>query len=389
MKDKICFVVQRYGIEVNGGAELQCRLFAEHLSELYEVEVITTKAIDYMTWKDEYKDAEEVINGVLVRRFGVDKTRNSNRFNAINGKFLTRGLTTEEEQIWVNEQGPLSTALIEFIKEYKNDYKAFVFFTYLYYPTVMGMPEVADKAIFIPEAHDEPFMRMDIYKRLFYMPRAFFFNTEEEKTLVHKKFRNENIPSDIGGIGIDEPESIEPDVFKLKYGLKDYILYVGRIDEGKNCPVMFRYFREYKRRNNRDLKLVLIGKPVIRIPNDEDIIPLGFVDEQDKINGLAGAAMLILPSEYESLSMVVLEAMSVRTPVIVNGNCTVLKGHCIKSNGAFYYNNFFEFESEINYLLDHVEERDSMTYNAKRYVDCNYKWDAVINRLQRLIEDYL
>ena len=385
MKETICFVVQRYGLEVNGGAELQCRLFAEHLSDYYNIEVVTTKAIDYMTWKNEYSKSVECINGVVVRRFDVNKQREDS-FHIINGRFLNQGITQEEEQTWVDEQGPFCPELVRYIKTHKDDYKAFVFFTYLYYPTVMGLPEVAEKAIFIPEAHDEPFMRMKIFKRLFYLPQAFFFNTEEERNLVHNKFHNENIPSDIGGIGIDEPANVDPSDFKNKYGVDNYIIYVGRIDEGKNCNVLFQYFMEYKKRNNNDIKMVLIGKPVIQIPKDKDVISLGFLDEQDKTNGVAGARCLVLPSEFESLSMVVLEAMCVGTPVIVNGKCEVLKGHCIKSNGAFYYNNYFEFEAEINYLLTHSEEVKAMTKNAKKYVDDNYKWEVVIRRLTRLIE---
>ena len=148
MKETICFVVQRYGLEVNGGAELQCRLFAEHLSDYYNIEVVTTKAIDYMTWKNEYSKSVECINGVVVRRFDVNKQREDS-FHIINGRFLNQGITQEEEQTWVDEQGPFCPELVRYIKTHKDDYKAFVFFTYLYYPTVMGLPEVAEKAIFI------------------------------------------------------------------------------------------------------------------------------------------------------------------------------------------------------------------------------------------------
>ena len=49
-KVRICFVVQRYGLEVNGGAELHCRQLAEHMrSEGREIHVATTKAVDYST----------------------------------------------------------------------------------------------------------------------------------------------------------------------------------------------------------------------------------------------------------------------------------------------------------------------------------------------------
>ena len=84
--------------------------------------------------------------------------------------------------------------------------------------------------------------------------------------------------------------------------------------------------------------------------------------------------------------MVVLEAMSVYTPVIVNGKCEVLRGHCYKSNGAFYYNSYREFEAEINYLLTHPEEKEIMCKNAKKYVEENFTWETIEERLLELIK---
>lgn len=387
MKSKICLVVQRYGLEVNGGAELHCRQLAEHLLTCYnDVHVITTKAIDYMTWKNEYKNDEEVINGVVVHRFAIDKERKINEFNVINARFLNNNLPESMEQEWMDKQGPYCPKAIKYIENSKDDYDAFIFFTYLYYTSVMGIPKVSEKAIVIPTAHDEPFLKMKIFRNVFLRPRSFFFNTEEERKLIQSKYANQYIPSAIGGVGVEIPLDVCGSRFMEKYNLEQYVIYVGRIDEGKNCNQLFRYFQEYKKRNHSDLKLVLIGKAVIDIPKSDDIISLGFVDDRDKYDGIAGSTMLVLPSEYESLSMVVLEAMSLQKPVVVYGKCSVLRGHCVKSNGALYYNNYFEFEGEINYVLTHDEEIRIMCQNAKKYVEDNYQWDRIIERLSSLIE---
>lgn len=388
MSKKICFVVQRYGLEVNGGAELLCRQLAEHLLSKYsDIHVLTTKAIDYMSWRDEYTADEEVINGVTVHRFGVRHERNQDDFNEINGRFMRSELKVEEEEEWIDRQGPAVPDLIEYLKQNKNNYDVFIFNTYLYYTTVMGVKEVAEKAIVIPDAHDEPFLKMKIFDDVFLKPRAFFFNTEEERLLVHDKYKNDHIPSLLGGAGIDVPEVVDGNRFKKKYSINNYMIYVGRIDEGKNCHILFKYFEEYKKRNNNDLKLVLVGKAVIDIPKNEDIISLGFVSDEDKFDGIDGARMLVLPSEFESLSMVVLEAMNLKTPVIVNGKCPVLKGHCIKSNGAFYYNNYFEFEGEVNYLLEQKSQVEVLCENAYEYVQQNFQWNIIVDRLSSLIED--
>ncbi len=385
---KVCFVSPRYGKEVNGGAELQCRLFAEHLAEVgWDVTVATTKAVDYISWRDEYSSDEEMVYGVRVKRFSVKKERDLSTFHKINTKFMEGRLPESQESQWFAEQGPYTPDLIDYIKSSKDKYEAFVFFTYLYYPSVFGLKEVREKAIFVPEAHDEPYMSFHLIKELFESPRAFFFNTEEERDLVWDRFDTKQIPYDIGGIGIEVPKDIEGDRFKKKYSLDQYVVYTGRIDDGKNCNELFDYFLEYKYRNPSDLKLVLMGKSVIPVPEVEDILNLGFVSEQDKYDGMAGAKALLLPSKFESLSMVVLEAMSVETPVIVNGECDVLRGHCIKSNGAFYYRDFFQFEGELNFLLSHESEVNEMLQNAKAYVETNYRWDVLIHKLERLLSD--
>lgn len=388
MKDKICFVVQRYGLEVNGGAELLCRLFAEHMKDMYEIDVVTTKAIDYVTWKDEYKSDIEGINGVTVRRFCVERERGPN-FDGINAEFMTKGLSQKREQEWIDKQGPYAPKLVSYLKDHQNDYKVIIFFTYLYYPTVMGIKSVTQKSIVMPFAHDEPFLRMKIFDDVFLKPDGIVYSTDEEKKLINAKYHNEHIKSALGGSGVDLPDSIDGCRFKKKYGLENYIVYVGRIDEGKKCGEMFSFFAEYKKRNPNDIKLVLMGKPVMEIPKNSDIVSLGFVTDEDKFDGIAGAKALWLPSKFESLSMVVLEAMAVRTNVIVNGECEVLKGHCLKSNGAFYYNNYYEFEGELNYLLNpaNAETVGQMKENAKRYVDENYQWDAITERLHKLIEN--
>ena len=386
-RKKIAFINQRYGLEVNGGSEYYTRIIAEHLTDIYEVHVITTKALDYMTWEDSYSADEEVINGVTVHRFSVDRPRKMKDFNKINGYILDHpDHTKEEEQQWVDEQGPLSTTLIDYIQAHADDYDVFLFVTYLYYTTSKGLPKVADKSILIPTAHDETYIYFKIFEDIFRLPQAIVFLTDEEKQFVQTKFQNKDVLNDIMAVGIDVPANIDADKIKRERNITNYIIYVGRIDEGKNCHILFRYFQEYKKRNPGDLKLILMGKNVISIPKHPDIISLGFVSEEEKYNGIAGAKALILPSQYESLSISVLEALSIETPIIVNGVCEVLKGHCIKSDAGLYYRNYFEFEGCINYILQNKENALIMGSNGKKYVEQNYTWDVIISKFKKMID---
>jgi hypothetical protein len=67
---KIAFVIQRYGAEVLGGSEHLCRLVAERLSGNHDVDVLTSCARDYVTWRNEYPEGADRIRGVYLGRFG-------------------------------------------------------------------------------------------------------------------------------------------------------------------------------------------------------------------------------------------------------------------------------------------------------------------------------
>jgi len=390
IKKCIAFVSIRYGIEVNGGAEFYCRQLAEKLTDYYEVEVLTTCAIDYVTWKDEYKEGTEVLNGVTVRRFKVDYERNPKKFNAFTPKVLDPCHTIQDEIKWMEMQGPVSSRLLNYLSENKDKYYAIIFIPYLYYTTYFGMKIAPEKSFLISAAHDEPYIKLDIFKDMFIMPRGFIFLTEEEQKLVHKLFNNSQIPFSVIGSGIDIPENVNGSEFRKKYNIYDkFMIYIGRIDESKGCKELFEYFCRYKEQNGNDLKLVLMGKPVIEVPEQPDIISLGFVDEADKFSGLSEADFLVLPSKFESLSIVVLESMALGKPVLVDGNCTVTRGHCIKSNAGLYYMNYNEFEACINLLISNKVLVECMGKNGVKYIQDNYLWRNVIKKFSDIIDEAL
>ncbi|MGB8452459.1 MAG: glycosyltransferase family 4 protein [Anaerocolumna sp.] len=385
---KIAIVNQRYGLEVNGGSEYYTRRIAEKLAVKYDVEIITTRALNYDTWENYYPEGIQYVEGIKVRRFSVVHKREKFRFRVINKLIrLTEHPPKLLQLKWIDEQGPLSKALIKFISANQNNYDIFIFVTYLYYHTFKGLPKVANKAVLIPTAHDEPYINFNIFKPIFNMPKAIVYLTEEEKELVINKFNNIHIPHYVIGMGIDVPSKIDVQLFREKHNIiNQYIIYVGRVDVGKNCDVMFEYFLKYKQEAGNNLKLLIMGSAFMNIPSHPDIIYLGFVDEEDKFNGIAGANTLLLPSEYESLSISVLEAMALSVPVLVNGKCTVLRGHCEKSKGGLYYNNYDEFEKHLNKLLKEDEAYQRLCRNAKRYIEENYRWDLIIDKMIVLLE---
>lgn len=371
---KLAIVSQRYGLEVNGGAEYYSRLLAEHLAKYHEVEVLTTKAMDHGTWKNVYVNDIETINGITVRRFYVKRER-TQKFALIDK--IVRNMPWKSrivESAWIKEQGPYVPSLVKYINNNKNSYDLFLFVTYLYYPTAVGMKKVRDKAILIPTAHDETYIYMNFFKKNFSQARGIIYLTNEEKYFVQNLFHNEDISNQVVGVGVDVSEDISERRFRRKYNIsKQYLIYVGRVEESKGCKEMFKYFEKM----DLPLELVVLGKNhmLSELPENEHIHMLGFVSEEDKMDAIKGAVALVLPSSYESLSIAVLEAMSVGTPIIVNGQCEVLKGHCERSGvGKCFYNE----ESFIKCVKEYLNcDRDCISRLAKEYIEKNYTWEKV------------
>ena len=213
------------------------------------------------------------------------------------------------------------------------------------------------------------------------------YNSDAERRFVDSRFlMTSGKPHITIGAGVDAPRGELPDV-RERFGLKDdYIVYAGRIDESKGCGELFEYFAAYKRRCGGKLKLVLLGKAVMSIPERPDILPLGFVSEEEKFAVLKGAKALVLASRFESLSIVVLESMLMGRPVLVNGECEVLYDHAVKSGAGLFFRDDTEFSAALHWLLTHEREYEQMCENGRRYVFEYYSWEKITEKLRALTE---
>jgi glycosyltransferase involved in cell wall biosynthesis len=383
---KLAFVIQRYGEEIIGGAEYLTRLIAEHMVKYHEIEVLTTCAKDYHTWENEYKKGTETINDILVRRFPNSKKRDLNAQDKAQKKAFSITHSLEDETLWIDEQGPYCPELIEYISKKQDNYDAFIFFTFRYYHSYYGIKKVGYKSLIAPFAENDPALDLSTTREIFRDVRGVIYCTPEERNLI--KFRTgikeEEKIFGVAGCGIEVPQVI-PEYKSLKD--QDYILYLGRIEVAKGCNQLFEYYLKLSEECRKIPYLVLAGSDAIGVPKHDKIKYVGFVSESEKYSLLRNAKFLIMPSPYESLSLVTLEAMCCGIPVLVNGECAVLKGHCIRSNAGLWYQNYDEFSECLKFLCSKSNIVNKMRDNGKKYVTENYTWDKLEMTYLQLLDE--
>jgi glycosyltransferase involved in cell wall biosynthesis len=414
---KLAFIVQRYGPEVLGGSEHLCRLVAERLAAAHhEVDVLTTCARDYVTWRNEYAEGADRVRGVTVRRFANSKVRDIEAFNRYSEWIFNNPHTRADELTWLEQQGPWSPPLIDYLRRTQQQYDVLIFFTYLYAPTVMGLQVNPGKSVVVTTAHDEPAIQLEIFKEVFSRPAALCYLTDSERAFVQGRFADRPLIEEVVGVGVDvdDPQTDDaassmdagaridladdpappPDlpshlltrgsVFRRRHRLYGpIVLYGGRIDPGKGCEELIEYFSRYVKAGG-EATLALMGAKLMALPDEPFIRFAGMLSDRERLQALEAATVVACPSPYESLSLLALEAMAVGTPVLVNARSAVLVEHCVKSHGGLYYADGDEFIECLKLLVSDDDLREALGCNGQEYVRRSYRWDVVLEKYENI-----
>lgn len=383
-RPRVGLVVQRYG-EVTGGAEKLAEQVAVHLAPHWDLTVLTTCAKDHLSWENHFPPGPDEVDGLRVLRFPVTRKRNMPSFNWLSKQLFNKSSERLREEQWVAEQGPYSPGLLHHLAAERDAYDGFLFFTYLYAHTALGLPLVADKALLVPTTHDEPPLRFGVYRDIFERPRALLCLTPEEHTLIEQHFPR-HARTRVVGVGVDRPEA-DGARFREKHGLhRPYLTYVGRQEKGKGVVELLGYHRVLKQRYADAPDLVLAGDSSLTL-SGEGVRYLGRIDEQDKHDALAGALAVVVPSPRESLSLLTLEAFAQGTPVLVNGRSDVLAGQVERSGAGRTYT---DLESFIQGLREVGEQREALGKKGLAYVK-KQGWPQVVaayrEELERTLEE--
>ncbi|MBA3296380.1 MAG: glycosyltransferase [Acidobacteria bacterium] len=383
---KLAVAVQRYGADINGGAEQHARYIAERLARHVDVEVVTTCARDYITWRNERAPGAETVNGIAVRRFPVDHERDPQVFGRHSRRVFEQTHSIADELSWLQSEGPASRKMIDYLAR-KDAFDYVILFSYRYFHAYHAARRLASKAILVPTAERDSAIGLSIFGPIFRGVRGIMYNSHEERAMVHAAAHNETVPGVVVGVGSDVPDRADGDRFRRTFKLdRPFALYIGRIDENKGCKELFEHYQRYATTFPLGLDLVLIGSAVMAVPNHSRVHHLGFLDDRDKFDALAASDVLIMPSYFESLSMVALEAWAMGTPVLANGRCDVLKGQCIRSGAGLYYETYEEFAETLYALESRGPLHARLGRNGREYFRTNYAWPVIEKKYLDMLE---
>ncbi len=378
-RSSLLVVVQRYG-DVAGGAEAHARQLVGHLKPHLDVEVATTTARDYWTWENAFTAGLTWVDGVPVRRFPVAKPR-ARLFRTYERRAFAGDHSLRDEEAFLDAQGPVTPGLLEFLFRHGREFDHVLFFTYIYWTTVFGLPVVPDRAVLVPTAHEEPAIALTSYRRVFHLPRAIAFNTQEERAFVHRRFANTRVPNDVVGVGVDVPTDVSADRFRQAHGLEGPLfLYVGRIVESKGVRDLLDLWERWQGSTRTRATLVLAGHREMPIPDRADVRYVGHIDDRSKWDAYAACTALIMPSLLESLSMVTLEAWATAKPALVAARSPVLASMARRADAGVPYRSFAEFAEVCELLVARPEVGRRLGECGRGFVARTYTWPVVVEK---------
>jgi glycosyltransferase involved in cell wall biosynthesis len=382
---RIAVVVPRLADRIFGGAELHALWLSRQLLKRgHSIEVLTTCAVDHYSWANTLPPGVERHHGLLVRRFRADE-----RDFGVHGELeraIQSGvrLTREEELLWLRN-GVSSTPMEEELVRHGYAYDAILALPYLFGTTYFSYASCPHRTVVIPCLHDEPYARLSFVADMLGGAMGLLWNSAPEEKLA-RRLQPNLAPAATVGLGFDPPRPVDVDLVRRKYRLPGcFMLYVGRLEGGKNVPLLVDYFQQYKNRRDTDLHLIVVGSGEVPVPRTTSIMRIE-LDWDDRDALYRASTIFCQPSRLESLSIVVMQAWLAERPVLVHALSPVTRFHCEQSHGGLWFSNYIEFEATVDRLLSSHELRLALGRAGRRYVQREYSWDAVLDRLETALD---
>jgi glycosyltransferase involved in cell wall biosynthesis len=408
---KLAFVVPRYGPELAGGPEHQCRLIAERLAASHQVDVLTTCAISSRSWDNVHAEGADRLRGVTVRRFATARSADAAAIRRSADRVFFGRHNRQDEMEWLKQHGPWAPALVDYLERQHAQYDVLIFYTCLHAPAVLGLRVAPFKSVLVPVVQDGPELELGLIDDLFTSAAAFAWDTEEERRLVSARFHLRSLVDDVVGCGVDLPEgevsvdggdwrlvgppNREPlpphldgpaNAFRRRHRLYGpFVLNAGRIAPGLGCEELLEYFQHYLHEGG-DARLVLMGTKLMPLLEDPGVRFAGTLPEEERLHSLQAATVVVIPSPDDRQLLLALEALSVGTPILVNARATVTVQHCRRSQAGLFYADRWEFAEALKLMVRDGALRSALGRNGRGYVSRHYRWATVLSKYERLFE---
>ncbi|MFM7224879.1 MAG: glycosyltransferase family 4 protein [Actinomycetota bacterium] len=389
-RGRLAFVAPRYGADVVGGSEAVMREAAHGLAARgWSVDLLTTCARDHYTWRNEYPPGRTEVDGVAVYRFPVEPGRGGPDHARLAGRINTGEHLTETEQLeWLDGLFRVP-GLFHHLVVGAAGYDAIVLSPYLWWTTVTGAAVAPERTVVMPCLHDEAYARVPLLQTTLSTPALLWFLSEPEHELAHELVR---LPERhvVTGAGVQIPAAYDPDGFRRRHGLeRPFALYAGRREGGKGWDWLLRAYALAVSRHDLPLDLVTFGVGTVAVPSGLEgrVVDLGFLDESEVGDAFAAATVYVQPSANESFSRTVMEAWLAGTLVLVTDQSAVLRWHCERSGAGIGFGDEYELAQALAFAAARPDVAATMAARGREYVLANYRWDIVLDAMERSLED--
>lgn len=382
---RIGLVPARFGEGMVGGAEIVLSEMAKRLSARgWDVEILTTCALDHFRWDNVLPPGESVEQGLKVRRFPAVFEDTPERGFLDHAVATGASLSLQQQQRWING-GMRSPELFHHVLDRAEDYRALVYGPYVFWPAYACSQLAPERSVLWTCLHDEPAAYLDLFQPVLSGLAGLFLQTEPEHRLAHC-VAPRLAPHSVVGCGVEVPDAYDPDGFRQRFGLPDrFLLYAGRREGAKGWDDMLAAYARAVETRKLSLALVTFGSGEVRPPASvaDQVFDLGFLPDAERDNAFAAAAAYLQPSRYEAFSRTVMEAWLAGIPVIANGGSEVVRWHCERSGAGLVYDDEAEFAECLSFVAEAPDLARRMALGGRDYVLSHYTWGRILDGVER------
>jgi glycosyltransferase involved in cell wall biosynthesis len=389
VKGRLAFVTPRYGEGVVGGSESVLREAAQGLVERgWDVDILTTCAVDHHTWANAHPAGEFVEEGVRVHRFPTVHDGDKLMRDTIEGRIqLGLPVTPDEQRLWLNGTFRVPE-LFHHLLVHEASYRAVVLSPYLFWTTVSCAVVAPSKTIVMPCLHDEHYAYLDIVRPVLADPAQVWFLSEPEHDLGHTLA--ELAPHFVTGAGVHVFDAGDPEKGReLARTSRPFVYYGGRREGGKGWYELLGAFTRAVAEYGADLDLVTTGVgPVEPAPIVADRVhDLGLLPYEELPHVFAAAAAYVQPSKNESFSRTIMESWLAGTGVIANEGSAVVAWHCERSGAGITYADPDELVQAMVLLGERPDALQALAPAGRAYVLREYTWPVVLDRMEAALAE--